>query len=365
MWRRALVLADRFRVIRTIDLATCACPERPFRSSIVAAQRAMRGLVKAKLLRRYRSDRFQTIYGVTAKGAEWLQAAGLDGSSSVRRVADMSNPEHRLWIGFIVIACEARGLRSFTESEVLRALNKSGGPGKEMVQGLLPVAWTRAGKTTRQNLRPDALAQEPDGVTWFEIDISKRGSGREAALSALASSVGRQLPLGTPLRRVVVFCKTERIRKRALAVLRDSAEEQNSRVLVGERSHLRETEEGIFEVWGAVEQQLPDGRTRSVDKLMGHVIVQALPIWLPKLRVQDGTAPVTGWFSDGLLPYRRPATLGCWPALTSPLLHPSNRPAHRTDSSHRKTDGTGDEQRAPRLDAGEMTTMHHPRRNCS
>lgn len=323
IWRRALALADRFRLIRTIDLAAACCPERPYKASVVAAQRAMRGMVKARLLTRFRTDRFQTVYGLTARGAEWLQEAGLDGSSSVRRVADMRNPEHRLWIGFIVIACEARGLRSLTESEVLRVLNKSTGPGKDMVQGLLSVAWASAGKTSRQNLRPDAIAYESDGATWFEIDISKRGSGREAALSALASSVGRQLPLGIPLRRVVVYCKTERIRKRALALLRSAAKEQNSRVLVGERTHLREVEDGIFEVWRAVEQDLPDGRTRCIDKQMGHVIVQPLPIWLPKLRVEDGGAPITGWFSDGLLPYQRPATLECWPALASPLLRPS------------------------------------------
>jgi hypothetical protein len=320
IWRRALGLANRFRVIRTIDVAAACFPERPFKASLTAAQRAMRGLVKAKLLARYRTNRFQTVYGLTARGATWLQDAGLEASSSVRRVSDMSNPEHRLWLQFLVISCEARGLRALTESEVLRALNESTRPGQAMAHGVLGVSWTRAGKTVRQSLRPDAIAYEADGATWFEADISKRGAGREAALAALAASVGRQLALGVPLRRVIVFSKTERIRKRALAVIQGMADEQNAKVLVGDRAHLRKAEEGVFEVWRAVEERLSDGRTRPVDTRMGYVIVQALPTWLPKLRLEHVDQAITGWFSDGLLPYNRPSSQRVWPLCTSPLL---------------------------------------------
>ena len=342
IWTRTLVLANRFRVIRTIDVAAHCFAERPFKNSLTAAQRAMRGMVKAKLLARYRTSRFMTVYGVSSYGAAWLQEAGFDGSSSVRRVSDMTNPEHRLWLQLLVVACESRGLRALTESEVLRALKQATKPGQTMPQGLLAVAWTRREKTTRQNLRPDALAYEADGATWFEADISKRGAGREAALAALATSVGRQLALDVPLRRVVVLCKSERIRKRALAVVRGVATEENTKVLVGDRAHLREAEEGVFEVWRAVEERLPDGRTRAVDRCMGHVIVQALPTWLPKLRVEDAREPITGWFSDGLLPYRRPDSLTAWPACTSPLLQPMTRPS-KAESSRTETDRTGDE----------------------
>lgn len=328
IWRRALSLADRFRVIRTLDVATSCFPERPFRSSLVAAQRAVRGMVKAKLLRRYRTERFQTVYGLTALGAALLQEAGIDASSSVRRVSDMKNPEHRLWLQLLVIACEARGLRAQTESEVLRALNKGATAGQPLVQGLLPVTWTRAGKTIRQTLRPDAVAYETDGVTWFEADISKRGAGRESALAALAVGIGRTLPHGEVLRRVVVFCKTNRIRLRALAVLRGVGAEQNGKVLIGDRIHVRESEEGVFEVWRAVDEKLADGRSYAVDRRIGHVIVQALPTWLPKLRVEEASDAITGWFSDGLLPYRRPTTMTGWLACTSPLLRPARAPGN-------------------------------------
>jgi hypothetical protein len=320
IWRRTLTLANRFRVIRTIDVAASCFPERTFKAALTAAQRAVRGMVKAKLLARYRTDRFQTVYGLTARGAAWLQEAGVDASSSVRRVSDMRNPEHRLWLQFLVMACEARRLQAHSESEVLRALNEGAAPGQTMVQGLLAVTWTHCGKTVRQSLRPDAVGYESDGLTWFEADISKRGPGREAALAALAVGVGRQLPLNMTLRRVVVFCKTHRIRNRALAVLRGIGVEQNGKVLVGDRTHIRETEEGVFEVWRAVDEKLGDGRSRPVDKRMGHVIVQALPTWLPKLRVESAGEGVYGWFSDGLLPYRRPASLPRWQACTSPLI---------------------------------------------
>lgn len=340
IWRRALALAERFRVIRTIDVAAACFPERPFKASLTAAQRAVRGLVKAKLLARYRTNRFQTVYGLTARGAAWLQDAGVDASSSVRRVSDMSNPEHRLWLQFLVVACEARGLRALTESEVLRALNASARPGQAMVQGVLAVSWSRGGKTVRQSLRPDAIAYEADGVTWFEADISKRGSGREAALAALAASVGRQLPIGPPLRRVVVFCRNERIRKRALAVVQGMAAEQNAKVLVGDRVHLRQAEEGIFEVWRAVEDMLPDGRTRALDKRVGYVVVQALPTWLPKLRLENADQAITGWFSDGLLPYKRPSPEQDWAPCTSPLLLALSS-SIRAGSPETKTDRTG------------------------
>lgn len=328
IWRRALMMANRFRVIRTIDVAAGCFPERPYKAALTAAQRAVRGMVKAKLLRRYRTDRFQSVCGLTAPGAASLQEAGIDASSSVRRVSDMRNPEHRLWLQFLVIACEARGLRAQTESEVLRSLNKGTTAGQPMVQGLLSVTWTRGGKTVRQSLRPDAISYEGDGVTFFEADISKRGANREAALSALAVSIGRTLPGGEVLRRVVVFCKTDRIRLRALAVLRRIGAEQNGKVLVGDRVHIRESEEGVFEVWRGVEEKLADGRSHAVDRRMGHVIVQALPTWLPKLRVEAAGEPIVGWFSDGLLPYRRPTTMAPWPACTSPLLRPARAPGN-------------------------------------
>ena len=95
IYERSLLLANRFRVIRTIDIAAACFPDRPFKAALTAAQRAVRGLVKGDLLRRYRTDRFQTVYGLTQRGVDWLVDHGYDAASSVRRVSDMTNPEHR------------------------------------------------------------------------------------------------------------------------------------------------------------------------------------------------------------------------------------------------------------------------------
>ena len=70
IWTRSLLLVDRFRVIRTIDIAVHCFAERPFKAALSAAQRAVRGMVKAQLLARYRTDRFMTVYGLTQQGVQ-------------------------------------------------------------------------------------------------------------------------------------------------------------------------------------------------------------------------------------------------------------------------------------------------------
>lgn len=322
IWLRALLIANRFRVIRTLDIAVCCFPERTgFKASLTAAQRAVRGLVKAGLLRRYRTDRFQTIYGLAQAGADYIEEAGFDAASSVRRVSDMTNPEHRLWAQFLVLASEARGLQAMTEQELLQHLNKDKQPGDALVQGLLRVTWTRGKTTVNQQLRPDAVAIEPDGTTWLEVDRSKRSANRFSALEALVGAVGRKLTDGNILRRVVIFCKSERIRKGALALLHGLANENNSEVLTPDRRHFREVEPGIFEVWSARTSKLLDGRTKLVDSLAGHVIVQLLPIWLPRVRIDSkNTFSMAGWFGENYLPYRRPASMPPWQNMSSPLL---------------------------------------------
>ncbi|MCV2355402.1 replication-relaxation family protein [Paucibacter sp. B2R-40] len=319
---KTLAMLNRFRVMRTLDVAALCFPERSsFKASLTAAQRAVRGMVKAGLIRRYKTERFQTIYGLTQKGAELLGDAGIDAASSVRRTSDMTNPEHRLWLQFIVLASEVRGLKAQTESEVMQALNAGRKRESPAIQGLLTVEVTKAQKTTKRILRPDAVAVEVDGVTWYEIDRSKRGADREASLAALAVAVGRRLQDGQSLRRVVVQCRSERIELRALAVLRAVAKANNSEVLIHQRKHLREVEPGVFEVWGALEDALPDGRVKLKDSRLGHVIVQLLPTWLPRVRMDDRNKFSTaGWFGENYLPYRRPKDCEQWGRLTSPLL---------------------------------------------
>lgn len=316
IWTRALLLVNRFRVVRTVDIAVTCFAERPFKAALTAAQRAVRGLVKADLLRRYRTERYQTVYGLTQRGVDWLAEFDHEAASSVRRVSDMSNPEHRLWAQFLVLSAEARGLKALTEQELLIELNR-GNQGNNVVQGLLKVTVQEGTRSTVQQLRPDAVSREVgvDGqvqTSWYEVDRSKRGSSREAALAALAMRVGSTLVDGSKLQNLVVFARTDRIEKRALAVLRNLAAAQNGTILVDGRRHLVEISPGTFEVTAAVDTLLGDSRTVYKDRVVGHVIVQRLPVWLPKARLAAGeVVPLPGWFSENYLPYRRPH--GEWP----------------------------------------------------
>jgi hypothetical protein len=323
IWVKSLLIANRFRVIRTLDVAVACFAERPFKAALTAAQRATRGMVKAGLLRRYRTNRFQTVYGLTQAGVDYLAEAGWDASSSVRRVADMSNPEHRLWTQFLVLACEARGIQAQTEQELLQELNKGVKPGEPLVAGLLKVPHPSAQRKGPLTLRPDAVCRDLEGTTAFECDISKRGSDREASLAAEILSIGRRLADGTRLRRVVVMCKTSRIRKRALAVMASLIQAYNPQVLTGGVRHFKEIQDGVYEVWSAVEQDVPDGRICLNDHLAGYVVIALLPVWLPKVRIDSQNRhSMAGWLDENYLPYARAHSSPAWPALKSPLMSP-------------------------------------------
>ncbi|MBS0474716.1 MAG: hypothetical protein JSR28_06160 [Proteobacteria bacterium] len=326
IWLRSLTLVDRFRVIRTIDLAVHCFAERAFKAALSAAQRAVRGMVKAGLLARYRTDRFMTVYGLTQRGAEWLQDRGVEASASVRRVTDMTNPEHRLWAQFLTLCAEARGLRAWTEPELLAALAERTRPNQEAPQGVLLVNTVSGGRRRQIQLRPDAAAQESDGLTWFEVDRSARGSERAASLRALVLSVGASTALGIPLRRVVIHTRTERIQKRVLASLAVVATGTASVGLAEGRRRLVPKGEGCFEVWQTVEQSLPDGRVRLVDVLAGHVLVHELPVWLPRVRLDGrGDHSTRGWFGENVLPYARPQGAPAWESPKSAFMQLSVR----------------------------------------
>ena len=326
IYLRALLLANRFRVIRTIDIAAFCFPERPFKAALTAAQRAVRGLVKTQLLRRYRTDRFQTVYGLTQRGVDWLAERGHDAASSIRRVSDMTNPEHRLWAQFLVICAWSRNLDAFMEAELMQRLNTAAKPGAKTasatVQGYITVDVHRAKGTVRKHLRPDAVAYDDrrNGVAWLEVDRSKRGSDRQADLGALIGAIGSKTADGKVLRRVVIMCKTERIERDAIRIVEQAATAWNGQVLIEGRRHIRRHEDGVYEVLSAVPFKRKDGRTVLLDELVGHVIVQMLPIWLPKVRLDASNVySMDGWFDDNYLPYRRPPTIGRWVEPTSPL----------------------------------------------
>ena len=321
IWNRSLLLVDRFRVIRTIDIAVHCFAERPFKAALSAAQRAVRGMVKAHLLARYRTDRFMTVYGLTQLGVQWLEDRGFEASASVRRVTDMTNPEHRLWSQFLTLCAEARGLEAMTEQELLLTLNRDMKHEQSPVQGLLHVTTRSAGKRQHLTLRPDAVAIEPDGIAWYEVDRSARGSDRAASLRALVLSMGAKTTLGQSLRRVVVFSRTSRIHQRVLATLDGLVKDSATVGLMEGRRQLKLVETGCYEVHQTVEVKLRDGRSQLQDRLAGHVIVQELPVWLPKVRLDGrGDWSMRGWFNENYLPYKRPVVMPPWQRPSSPLL---------------------------------------------
>lgn len=321
---RALQLANRFRVIRTIDVALACFPERDYKAALTAAQRAMRGLVKDSLLRRYRTNRFQTVYGLTQKGASYLHELDIDAAASVRRVCDMTNPEHRLWAQFVTLAAEARGLPAWTESELMQMLDRRPQAAKGSTQGMLRVEVKTPKATTSKFLRPDALLSEQDGATWVEVDRSARGSDRAADLRALVLAVGADLADGSSLRRVVVFVRTDRIRRRVLAQLSQVVQATKDSALVRGRRQARQAGGGVVEIWLTEDRKHRDGRLSLVDRLAGHVFVQQLPVWLPKLRLDGrGADSTAGWMNDNYLPYQRPPEMPAWPRPSSPMLSTS------------------------------------------
>ena len=136
-------------------------------------------------------------------------------------------------------------------------------------------------------------------------------------------AVGAQTTLGQPLRRVVVFSRTHRIHQRVLATLDGLVKDSAAVGLMEGRRQLKSVDTSCYEVHQTVEVKLLDGRSLLQDRLAGHVIVQELPIWLPRVRLDGrGDWSMRGWFDDNYLPYRRPAAMALWPRPKSPLLQP-------------------------------------------
>ena len=321
-WTIALQVANRFRVIRTLDVAVACYPERPYKTALGAAQRAVRGLVKAKLLQRYKTSRFQTTYGLTAHGAAWLMERGMEARASVRRVCDMTNPEHLLWAQCLVLCAEQRGLRARTERELLKDLNVGAMPGSPMRASLLEASAMVKGKLRRFSLRPDAVAFEADGLTAIEVDCSARGSHRAAALTAQVLSIGRQTELGPVMRRLVIYCRTPRIQQRVSATLRTLQHDLKRQSLQEGRRQLKAGDSaGSYEVWRSTLTPAGPEHWTLQEVLVGHVIVQELPVWLPKVRIDARNQhSMAGWFEENFLPWRRPDSTGTWSQPGSPLL---------------------------------------------
>lgn len=302
-----LHLANRFRQLRAIDVAAGLFAARNFKAALSAAQRTMGGLVRDRMLTRYRSLSGQTYYGLAARGASLLResSVALEAEPSASRACEKTNPEHSLWSAFAVLCCEARGLRAMTETELRQRLATPDDPRP------FPLSYSPDGRS-RKGLMPDAIALEAGGVVWFEIDRSARGSARLDDLIGLVSRMGSAVRVGgqvrLALRRIVVWCKTPGILRRGRthltgAVPRGGETAPRLHVGIEKSPALRRLGDEVYEVLRDVDVKLPDGREQRRTVVAGVLHLQLLPTHLSSYSYRDG--PARGWFDDAALPYRR------------------------------------------------------------
>jgi hypothetical protein len=308
---RALRLVNRFRQLRSIDLAAGLFPEREFKAALSAVQRLTKSLVELRMLLRYRSLSGQTYYGLGEVGARWLRQNGDesdgDAHASASRVCEKTNPEHALWSALVTLCCEARGLWAMSEKELIPHLVL--GPDFRQRHQMLVVSDER-GKP--KALMPDAIAHDGRNLVWAELDRSERGSARLSDLAALVRNCGREVNLGAAhtssalrLRHVVVLCKTERIYRKHLAYVTGVNPSTGTPRLrnLGGQSALRQVAPGVYDVLGDVEKRLVDGRVALQREVVGRVHFQMLPTWLPGFSYRPGSRH-DGWLTDGYLPFK-------------------------------------------------------------
>lgn len=319
---RVLRVTNRFRQVRSIDVAAALFPEREFKAALSAAQRAMGRLVRDKMLTRYRSLSGQTYYALAKRGADLLRENSAnnpkDGQAepSASRACEKTNPEHALWSAFAVACCEARGMTAFTERELLPRFSAGRGGAPRY-----PLRYT-APDGRPKGLMPDVLALEPDGqsVVWFEIDRSARGAQRLDDLVGLVGRLGSSVDLGNGtrgvLRRVVVWCKTPGILRRNRTHLTGRMPTKRGpvprlRVGIADESALRHRGNDVYDMHKDVDVTLPKGWVQRQTLVVGQLHLQLLPTHLPGYSYRHGRA--RGWFDDGGLPYR--PTDADWPPL--------------------------------------------------
>ena len=256
--------ANRFRLIRAIDIAAAVFPERALKAALSAAHRATSHLCVAKGARskkqisstgkeksvkslerhpkvrreppslvKYRSDAGQTYYGLTKAGAEWLRDNGdLDAGdglaqASVSTVCSKTNPEHEMWANTITLTCAARGIQAWNETELKSLLAwrpdspkifplsiKTNRKVHVAVDGSHGDSQlSRVATDIIKGLLPDALANTSKGAVWIEVDKSVRGGDRRKDLEHVIRNIGRALSgldgylNENRLVRVVVLCK--------------------------------------------------------------------------------------------------------------------------------------------------------------
>jgi hypothetical protein len=315
-----LRVVDRFRQVRTLDVAAALFANRTFKAALTASQRTVSGLLRDKMLTRYRSDSGHTYYGLAEKGARLLRdnaAENLaDGSAqaSASRACEKTNPEHALWSAFVVAASESRGLVALTERELAARFFTRDKTNKLVRRA--PLSYIPAGSKQAKGLMPDALAWHEESLVWFEVDRSTRGSTRMEDLLALVRKLGESVRVGDEPARsldtVVIFCKTpaalRRNRTHMLGTPSNS-DKPRLRMSEGNKCALEQVDESTYRLLKETLVLDADGvREQLAVRVVGQVKLQLLPTWLSSYSYEDG-AP-EGWFDSGSLPFK-----ASWPAM--------------------------------------------------
>lgn len=294
----ALLLMDRLRFIRTIDIAFHLYANRSFSAALAAANNLLKRLTRNGLVSSHTTRvGGMRIYGIAQRGVNFLRDNTEQEAKAHRSLRDVKHPEHRLWANLIVITAEARGLSAMTEHEVLRFERKAGevvsdkrGAEQVLPRKLLTVI-NRREPGKKKGLTPDALLRHENERIWIEIFTSKCSSERIGDLLELVSNVGVKLSDGTRLARVIVFTKERRFYTHILGVLSRRAEERVERA----SSYLKSTaDDGVFDVWyrPSIAEDKP-GRPAQ-DFRCGRVQVQMLP---------DIRGKGEGWYDQDWLPF--------------------------------------------------------------
>ncbi len=329
-----LKMLARFKYVRSLDVAAALAPQSSFKGALSTANRTLKRLLADKLVTRYLSDSRRTYYALGAKGARLLRDLATEGGdgtaqASSSRASEKTNPEHALWSVFAVVTSEARGLTALTERELQSRFLKPNAKNPRRPHKSFPLYYT-AESGIRKGLMPDAVAfsEHDDGLTWFEVDRSNRGSGRLADLVGLVKQMGGKVDMGDGstriLRRVVLLCKT----RTSLGDDRTHLTGKHGgawRIRIGSNAPAltpvddkrlcfelrRDIEMEVDRVEPPVDPSDPvlKPRTQLMAAVTGQVHLQLLPTHLPSYSYTDG--PATGWFDDGSLPYVDPTA--CWP----------------------------------------------------
>jgi hypothetical protein len=190
----ALLLMDRLRFIRTIDLAFHLYANRTFTAALAAANNLIKRLTRNGFVSAHTTRvGGMRIYGIAQSGVNFLRDHTGHEAKAHRSLRDVKNPEHRLWANLIVIAAEARGLSAMTESEVLRyerergEVVSDGRGGESVIPRKLLTVINRREPDKRKGLTPDAMLLHGSDRIVIEIDNSKRSADRAADLRALVA----------------------------------------------------------------------------------------------------------------------------------------------------------------------------------